>query len=243
MFLRKFRLDWSNVIGELFIVIIGVLIALAIGEWNSERLAKAEESDTLSRLISDIEVDLLRFDRRLTSIDQKEESLIRVSSALANDGPQDVTQFLNDIIIGANYGWNQGSAQRATFNDLLASGGLRVISDPDIRALILAYYEEYETEHARIDERETAYPYVTYQLVPRAETTATRFGADEGGVEVGLSDEYRKDRVKAAKDSSLGNHVLAEINLARFIRGVTTALQVQAKDLIKRLKEYQAEID
>ncbi len=65
MFLRKFRLDWSNVIGELFIVIIGVLIALAIGEWNSERLAKAEESDTLSRLISDIEVDLKEYDQRL----------------------------------------------------------------------------------------------------------------------------------------------------------------------------------
>ena len=243
MFLRKFRLDWSNVIGELFIVIIGVLIALAIGEWNSERLAKAEESDTLSRLISDIEVDLQQYDHRLTSIDQKEESLLRVSSALANGGPQDVTQFLKDIIIGANYGWNQGSAQRATFNDLLASGGLRVISDPDIRALILAYYEAYETEHARINERETAYPHITYQLVPRAETTSLRVGANEGLVEVGLSDEYLNDRVKAAKDSSLGNHVIAEINLARFIRGVTTALQVNAKDLIKRLKEYQAEIE
>ncbi len=243
MFLRKFKLDWSNAIGELFIVIIGVLIALAIGEWNSERLAKAEESDTLSRLISDIEVDLQQYDHRLTSIDQKEESLLRVSSALANGGPQDVTQFLKDIIIGANYGWNQGSAQRATFNDLLASGGLRVISDPDIRALILAYYEEYATEHARIDERETAYSHITYQLVPRAETTATRFGAAEGGVEVGLSDKYRKDRVKAAKDSSLVNHVLAEINLARFIRGVTTALQLKARGLISRLNEYQAEIE
>ena len=236
-------MEWSYAIGELFVVTIGVLIALAIGEWNNDRLERAEEFDVVSRLISDIEVDLLRFDRRLTLVDQKEDSLIRVSSALANDGPQDVTQFLNDIVIGANYGWNQGSAQRATFNDLLASGGLRVISDPDIRARILAYYEAYETEHARIDERETAYPHITYQLVPRAETTASRIGANEGGVEVGLSDEYRKDRVKAAKDSSLGNHVLAEINFARFIRGVTTALQDNAKDLIKRLKEYQAEIE
>ena len=83
MFWRKFRLDWSYAIGELFIVTIGVLVALAIGAWNSERLEKAEEFDILSRLISNIEADLKEYDDRLLSIDEKEESLLRVMSAIA----------------------------------------------------------------------------------------------------------------------------------------------------------------
>jgi len=243
VFWRKFRLDWTYAIGELFIVTIGVLVALAIGAWNSERLEKAEEFDILSRLISDIEVDLREYDYRLTSIDEKEESLLRVRSALAGDGPQNVTQFLNDIIIGANYGWNQGSAQRATFNDLLGSGRLRVIADPDVRALIVDYYEAYETEHIRIDERETAYPHISYQLVPRSDTSTQQEGVVELHVESGLSAEYLNERVKAAQESSIRNHVIAELNLARFIRGVTVDLEANARELISRLKEYQTEIE
>ncbi len=149
MFLRKFSMNWSNVIGELFIVIVGVLVALAIGEWNNERLERAEEFDILSRLITDIEVDLKEYDQRLASVDNKEESLLRVRSALYNDGPQDINQFFNDIVIGANYGWNQGATQRGTFNDLLGSGSLRIIANPEIRALIVAYYDNYDSEHVR----------------------------------------------------------------------------------------------
>jgi len=243
VFSRKFRLDWSYAIGELFIVTIGVLVALAIGAWNSERLEKAEEFDILSRLISDIKIDLREYDYRLTSIDEKEESLLRVRSALAGDGPQNVTQFLNDLIIGANYGWNQGSAQRATFNDLLGSGRLGVIANPDVRALIVNYYEAYETEHIRIDERETAYPHISYQLVPRSDTLTQQAGVVELQVESGLSDEYLNERVKAAQESSIRNHVIAELNLARFIRGVTVDLEANARELISRLKEYQTEIE
>jgi hypothetical protein len=38
-------MEWSYAIGELFVVTIGVLIALTIGEWNNERLERTEEFD------------------------------------------------------------------------------------------------------------------------------------------------------------------------------------------------------
>lgn len=243
MFWRKFRLDWSYAVGELFIVTIGVLVALAIGAWNSERLEKAKEFEILSRFISEIETDLLEYESRLLSIDEKEESLLRIRSALAGDGPQDITQFLNDIIIGANYGWDQGTAQRATFIDLLGSGRLGIISNPDVRTLIVAYYQANASEHLRIDARETAYPHVSYQLVPRSGTSMQHGTVVELLVEPGLSDEFLNERVKAAQELSIKNHVIAEINLARFIRGVTIDLQIKARGLINRIKEYQAEIE
>ena len=207
-------MNWSNVIGELFIVIVGVLVALAIGEWNNERLERAEEFDILSRLNTDIEVDLKEYDQRLASVDNKEESLLRVRSTLYNDGPQDINQFFNDIVIGANYGWNQGATQRGTFNDLLGSGSLRIIANPEIRALIVAYYDNYDSEHVRIDERETEYPNISYQLVPRSPTSMQNAVVVELQVETGLSDEFLSERVKATLDPSFRNHVIAEINLA-----------------------------
>ena len=62
---RKFRLDWTYAIGELVIVTLGVLIALAIGEWNDERVVRAEEFNVLSR------INTPRFRRQL-SIAEKE---------------------------------------------------------------------------------------------------------------------------------------------------------------------------
>ena len=243
MLWRKFQLNWRYAFGELAIVTVGVLIALAIDQWNSERLDRADEFDTLSRLISDIETDLQKYDLRFRSIDEKEESLLRVQSALASSGPQDEIQFLNDIIVGANFGWNQGSAKRATFDDLLESGRIGVITDPDIRLLIVSYYVSYDTEHVRIDERETAYPHLSYQIVPRGPTLKYEVGVVEARIESGLTDAYLSERVKVAQELSIQNHVIAEINLARFIRGVTSNLQVKAEDLISSLNEYQAQIE
>ena len=60
MFWRKFRLDWSYALGELLIVTVGVLIALAVNNWNNERSERAQERDLVARLIADIEGDLRR---------------------------------------------------------------------------------------------------------------------------------------------------------------------------------------
>jgi hypothetical protein len=243
MFWRRFQLNWRYAFGELAIVTIGVLIALAINQWNSDRLDRADEFEIVSRLISDIEADLHSYAFRFQQIDEKEESLLRVQSSLAGDGPEDNIQFLTDIIVGANYGWNQGSAKRATFDDLLESGRLSVIANPDIRMLIVSYYEAYETEHVRIDERETAYPHLSYQIVPRGQTSAHAVGVSEKQLESGLSDDYLSERIEAARAMSIQNHVIAEVNLARFIRSVTSDLNARAENLVDQLKKYQEEID
>ncbi len=243
MFWRKFKLEWSYAIGELFVVTIGVLIALAIGEWNNERLERVEEFDVLSRLISDIEVDLQEFDFRLKAISKKEESLLRVQSALSNSGPQNDTEFLRDIIIGADFGWNQGLANRATFDDLLESGNLAVISDREVRKLISAYYKNYEDSHNRIEERETEYPHLSYQLVPRNLVLMKDGIVDESHLASGLGDEYIDELVNAVRESTIGSYVIAEINLAHFIRGTTEGDQARAGDLIAGLKKYQTEIE
>jgi drug/metabolite transporter (DMT)-like permease len=49
MFWHKFRLDWSYALGELLIVTLGVLIALAVNNWNNERLERAQERDVVAR--------------------------------------------------------------------------------------------------------------------------------------------------------------------------------------------------
>ena len=136
MIWRKFKLELSYAIGELLIVVIGVLIALAIDQWNGERLERLQEVDSVSRIIVDLETDLEDIHFRLQAVDAKEASLLRVKAVFAGGARYDPAEFLTDVVVGADYGWNQGIAQRSTYDNLLGSGNLGIIVDSDIRTHI-----------------------------------------------------------------------------------------------------------
>ena len=75
MIWRKFKLDWSYAVGELLIVVTGALIALAIDQWNDNRLERAEEIEALSNILADIQADQRSFVFQLESRDSKEFDL------------------------------------------------------------------------------------------------------------------------------------------------------------------------
>ena len=229
-------------VGEILLVMIGILLALQVNNWNEERLIRAEEVSAISRVLADIHLDLKNFDFRINQVKAKEESLLRVKTVFTDGQSSDLHSFLNDIIVGADFGWNQGIAQRSTYDDLQGSGKLGIIENPDIRFKVTTYYRNYKDSHNRIDERETAYPHLSYQLVPRSMITHGSGEVMERKVESGLSSEQLSELVELVKESSIKDHVTAEINLARFINGITIDIQSQAMVLVKQLEEYQKEI-
>ena len=241
---QKLKQNWPNAIGELFIIVVGVLIALAIDQWNADRLERLEEVDAIKRILVDLQTDLDDFDFRLKSVSGKEESLIRVRSALAKDIVVEPEQFLTDIIVGADFGWNQGFAQRPTYDNLMASGQLGIIQSADVRDKISNYYRLYEDEHIRIDERETGYPALSYELVPRRGLEELRDGVTlERTLDPNLSEQQKLELVDLVLNSSISNQITAELNLARFIREVELALQWSAKTLAGELESYLEKIE
>jgi hypothetical protein len=243
MIFRKLKIGWSGALGELLIIVAGVLIALAIDQWNDNRLDRLDEIDAVSRMLTDLETDLKDFDFRLTSLAAKEESLLRVKAALAGHAELNPAAFLTDIIVGADFGWNQGFAERSTYDNLMASGQLGIIQDPSIRVLISNYYRLYEDEHIRIEERETDYPALSYRLVPRhGAKSVNQSIALERTLEQGLSEQELRNLVQEVRASPIRELLTAEINLARFMREVELLLQLRAAALVRELEQYQARI-
>jgi hypothetical protein len=228
---RFLKLNWTYAIGELLIVTIGVLIALAINEWNNHRLERAEELAIVERLVSDLQRDLEGYQLGLDLLARKEDSLLRLHSAMASghSKPHDSIEFLEDVINGANYGWNQYRARRTTFDELLGSGKLGLIRSADIRTAIRDYYEAAEGKADRINERETAFPTISYQLVPRS---------NEWEFDPSLDDAQVGQLVAGVFESRLREHLLAEINFARFVRANFTELQSTCSDLVATLNAY-----
>ncbi len=218
-------------------------MAFTLNNWNEERLKRAEEVDTISRVLTDIQMDLEEFNLRILSVEEKERSLLRVKIALSEGLSKDVRSFLKDIIVGADYGWNQGLSQRSTYDELLGSGKLGIIANTNIRSKIADYYRNYEDSHNRIDERETSYPHLSYQLVPRSiSNSESEDAVVERKIETGLSDKQLSEIAVLVRKSSIRDYVTGEINLARFILGVTLDLQDQAMVLTNLLEKYHKEL-
>jgi len=236
MLWRKLKLDWNYAIGELTIVTVGVLIALAVDQWNSDRLAGLEEAAYVSRFITDIDQDVESLEFQISAVDKKLKSLARVGDQLRSGLVSDNQEFLEDIVIGANFGWNQARARSATYDDLVGSGRLSVISDHSIRTSISGYYKSFEGRGNRIEERETEYPGMTYKLIPRA----TRYDGDMSilAVEPNLPPDRVEEIHTNIRDSDFDMLVTAEKNFGRFLMKMSLDQLEQARRLRMTLVEY-----
>lgn len=238
---RLAKLNWSYGLGELLIVVAGVLIALAVDQWNTNRLIQIEEVEIIERLISDLKEDLQGLESQSDSVHSKESSLLRVRLALiAGDAqPDDAAGFLRDIINGANYGWNQFDAKHTTYAGILGSGKFSLIQSADIRVKVADYFDTRTGNTRRIDERETQFPHMSYRLVLRENEGS--YSSDDGGprLDSSLSSAEIEQLVARVFASPIKGHIDAEINLARFILNRGLVMQSLCRQLIDQLEIYR----
>ncbi len=75
-------------IGEIFLVVIGILIALQINNWNEQRKARIQEHAVLRNFIQDLKADSLSFSRNfktLTDINYLHKELYEIGVKDKND--------------------------------------------------------------------------------------------------------------------------------------------------------------
>jgi len=242
MLWRKFKLDWKYALGELVVVTLGVLVALAIQQWNETRQDIIEESAILDRLLVDLDQDTQLFVFFRDRLTNKRSSLerLRIVFESAADAP-DVTAVIQDVIIGAGLGWNQPGTQDITFREVVSSGKFGLIQSTILRDSISSYYFSFDNASKRIDARETEFPRLSYQLIPRSRET--------GGGTVLLSpadDISGAEARQLTQDlmaSPIRNYVIAELNFAIFLTTVMSDLQDRNQALTKKIEAYRESFD
>jgi len=241
MFWRKFKLDWHYAIGELVIVTLGVLVALGIQQWNEGRLELEEEKDILEHLLVDLQEDKERLDDQMMAAIDKQASLDRLRAIfLSGQPPSDSLQFLEDIVTGANYGWNQSQARNSTFQEILSSGKFGLIRNASLRGAISDYQSVFDSSYVRADARESEFPHISYRLIPRS-TETDREGIL--GAENEVSDSEMNQLVDDVLASEIRDYVIAEKNLARFILRQTIELSSQHNSLVGEMQTYRDSLE
>ena len=143
MLWRKLHLNWRYALGEFAIVVLGVLAAFWVENWNSDRQDRILEADYVAALIIDLrnDVDALKFaQQEAIKYAGRAHLLLDSLEEKAIDNP--ASDYVRAAITA---GWLQfPEYTRITFEELTSTGNLRLIRDDNIRASLSTYYSRAE---------------------------------------------------------------------------------------------------
>ena len=161
-------------IGEIVLVVIGILIALSINNWNDKK--KNDETELLyyNRILEDFELDKKLIDE----LKQKSDYRIELSKKTLLDldsGTKDKHQIINQFILSGRSEVYQ--PRNVTFKDLISSGNLKLINDITIKNSLIQYYSELENKQFQLKQN-------------RDETTRRVFDLVNTNIEFGAIQEF-----------------------------------------------------
>ena len=231
------RLRW--LIGEVFVVIIGVLAALAIDQAWSDRLDRQLELEYLKTIRGAVQADInYAADIRQTSLQRKMDAIDAVGPVVRGFAPipDDIELFLTNIGMAASGGIAPSfSVSQGAFEELQSTGKIRLITDPSIRSAIIRYNIFQHAESQRVSARLTGYPEFVLGIHP-AEL--------RNELDLAAMKSFNIDRAIAAIMSDRFETLFnREHNLALFMNSRNAFLMSNAETLLDELDEHIEQLD
>lgn len=135
---NKFSKYLVYAIGEIILVVIGILIALQINNWNSQRQLKNQELGFLKELKAGIVADKQLLSATLKDY-KTDHKALKILDSLLKRADHPYSPGL-DSLFGKVYGIRYIRLNSAFYEDLKTSG-LQIIQDEKIRSTIVNLFE------------------------------------------------------------------------------------------------------
>jgi type II secretory pathway pseudopilin PulG len=120
-------------IGEIVLVMIGILLAFQVNEWNNNRQVSSKEQQFLKNLQADIKNNLIEYNRVSKNCSGAYSATNKLLEIIKSDDPivnnREVDSLMNSII-------NKFSSLdviEGSINEIINTGSLNVIKDPELR--------------------------------------------------------------------------------------------------------------
>lgn len=127
-------------IGEIVLVVIGILIALQINNWNETNKNKSIETEYLKELLEDYKLNLKKSNNTIAGIEETLPKLIVLLEQSAFEQPTISLDSLNKNCATLSSMPAYFSTDR-TYNNLIGSGDFKLISNSNIKSAIADYYK------------------------------------------------------------------------------------------------------
>ena len=137
-------------IGEIVLVVIGILIALQVNNWNENRKSKISEIKILNRLRQDLVTDTLYLKERLQrTILQKAEQYEFVHEIY---NTQKSEKEFRKVLKLQNWDSDNLVLQTSTYEELKSSGQINLVENEGLKIQMINLYREYEVATKHFEE-------------------------------------------------------------------------------------------
>ena len=242
-------------IGEIVLVVIGILIALSINNWNENRKQNAQIAKYAKSLVQDLEKDIAMIDTINNTSKQISYRIDSLANYVRNSKIEDISNLdiicLTWVRLYRPYSWN-----RATLEEIKNSGSLRLINNEEISNRIVKYDtqsnhmdEDYYEDKEQSENANKLLNKLVNNNYPNMVELAEmlRFTTNYGQINDTFIDPIYKEAQEYnislnLKDINLLNNVISSLLRLKYLLSIRTQIELpeliqDAQELINLLKE------
>lgn len=155
-------------IGEILLVVIGILIALQVNTWNQQRKDRKLEKQYLQDMLLDLKTDSLALNQVLEVSDQQinaKRALMAFYNGHAYPNDSLINYFFMQVDIMLHF-----NPATTTLDEMKSTGNISVIRNVKLRRQILKTYNKYENfkdeDESLYDQLSSASTNLYYSTIP-----------------------------------------------------------------------------
>lgn len=157
-------------IGEILLVVIGILLALQVNTWNQKRIAKIEEQIILKNIHSEFLENKKSLENKLTEINSGFQAS-KILMNLVGKANDEIEKYNTDSLLYSSLESGEFKFSENTISDLLQSGRLQLLNNEKLVKLLydwsstkMAYYTSNERMNLKIDNELVPYLQKKYPI-------------------------------------------------------------------------------
>ena len=158
--IRKKLMEQSKVrkylfyaIGEIALVMIGILLALQVNNWNENRLQENEEAFYLQKLQQSITQDTTTYSQVIELLDSAIDNLSIIQNELNDINKEAFSVDITSPLLSTY----KRSIERSTWDNLISTGKISLIQNNAVSDSLFKYYYAYENNILGWNEAQTHY--------------------------------------------------------------------------------------
>jgi len=215
-------------IGEIVLVVIGILIALQINTWNNARVDNERAQDYIEKLKLQLDGNIRTVDVEIVKIESWYKITLSLLPIIGTDTTANIDEKIDSLIMANCHDYHL-NLDMNTITEGRENGNMALISSDSIRQSIyqVARVNERVKERERItnEDLNTLFtPYLNRNYNYR--NLVSKRYADE---RIGVSKTYSGDNYKMLKDQEFENHIASRmeynVGMLREYRHVRTVLK------------------
>jgi len=147
-FFRKIRYDLmaknktgkylKYAFGEIVLVVIGILIALSINNWNEKRKNKDLEKIITSNLVNEFTIMQTDLQLKADELNNSKKSVEKLM-ALFGKSKLEIQMVNTDSLLYTSLAWPEFNPTSSVLDDLIQSGRLGLITNTELRELLFKW--------------------------------------------------------------------------------------------------------